>query len=50
MREEFRSLELEFGEFTAVLDEMTRNTYVLVIVHDPIVGELLRFLSNTWFG
>jgi Ras-related GTP-binding protein A/B len=38
VREEFNSLELEFDEFTAVLDEMTRNTYVLVIVHDPIVG------------
>jgi Ras-related GTP-binding protein A/B len=38
VREEFHSLELELDEFTAVLDEMTRNTYVLVVVHDPIVG------------
>lgn len=37
VREEFRSLEMELYDFTAVLDEMTRNTYVLVIVHDPTV-------------
>ncbi|EIM89808.1 uncharacterized protein STEHIDRAFT_153648 [Stereum hirsutum FP-91666 SS1] len=30
----FHSLEMELPEFTAVLDEMTKNTYVLVIVHD----------------
>ncbi|KJA27073.1 hypothetical protein HYPSUDRAFT_35617 [Hypholoma sublateritium FD-334 SS-4] len=34
-REEFRSLEMELYDFTAVLDEMTRNTYVMVVVHDP---------------
>jgi Ras-related GTP-binding protein A/B len=38
VREEFRSLEMELYDFTAVLDEMTRNTYVLVIVHDPTIG------------
>lgn len=38
LREEFHSLEMEFAEFTAVLDEMTKNTYVLVVVHDPVVG------------
>ncbi|KAH7921069.1 hypothetical protein BV22DRAFT_1039104 [Leucogyrophana mollusca] len=37
LREEFHSLELELAEFTAVLDEMTKNTYVLVVVHDPVV-------------
>lgn len=24
-------------DFTAVLDELTRNTYVMVIVHDPTI-------------
>lgn len=38
VREEFHSLEMELYEFTAVLDEMTKNTYVLVIVHDPTIG------------
>ncbi|KAJ3507501.1 hypothetical protein NLJ89_g6269 [Agrocybe chaxingu] len=37
IREEFRSLELELYDFTAVLDEMTRNTYVMIIVHDPTI-------------
>ncbi|GLB34757.1 putative gtr1/RagA G protein conserved region [Lyophyllum shimeji] len=37
VREEFHSLEMELYDFTAVLDEMTRNTYVLVIVHDPTI-------------
>ncbi|KAG7092927.1 hypothetical protein E1B28_009232 [Marasmius oreades] len=37
VREEFRSLEMELSEFTAVLDEMTRNTYVMVVVHDPTI-------------
>ncbi|KAG2147282.1 Gtr1/RagA G protein conserved region-domain-containing protein [Suillus cothurnatus] len=37
LREEFRSLEMELAEFTAVLDEMTKNTYVLVVVHDPVI-------------
>lgn len=41
LREEFRSLEMELAEFTAVLDEMTKNTYVLVVVHDPAIGQLL---------
>ncbi|VDB82685.1 unnamed protein product [Peniophora sp. CBMAI 1063] len=34
LREEFAGLELELPECTAVLAEMTRNTYVLVIAHD----------------
>lgn len=38
VREEFHSIEMELYDFTAVLDEMTRNTYVLVIVHDPTIG------------
>ncbi|TRM58584.1 Gtr1/RagA G protein conserved region-domain-containing protein [Schizophyllum amplum] len=33
VRSEFCALELDLAEFTAVLDEMTRNTYVLVICH-----------------
>ncbi|KAI0317574.1 Gtr1/RagA G protein conserved region-domain-containing protein [Amylostereum chailletii] len=37
LREEFHSLEMELPEFTAVLDEMTKNTYVLVVVHDPTI-------------
>ncbi|KIY67827.1 hypothetical protein CYLTODRAFT_375386 [Cylindrobasidium torrendii FP15055 ss-10] len=36
-REEFCALEVELPDFTAVLDEMTRNTYVLVVAHDPLV-------------
>lgn len=39
LREEFHSLEMELAEFTAVLDEMTKNTYVLVVVHNPVVGK-----------
>ncbi|KZS90038.1 hypothetical protein SISNIDRAFT_431597, partial [Sistotremastrum niveocremeum HHB9708] len=37
LREEFHSLELELPEFTAVLDELTKNTYILVVVHDPTI-------------
>ncbi|KAK7038143.1 ras-related GTP-binding protein A [Favolaschia claudopus] len=37
VREEFHSLEMELPEFSAVLDEMTKNTYVLIIVHDPTI-------------
>jgi len=36
-REEFHSVEMELAEFTAVLDELTRNTYVLIIVHNPTI-------------
>jgi Ras-related GTP-binding protein A/B len=43
VREEFHSLEMELHDFTAVLDEMTRNTYVLIIVHDPTIGACFRF-------
>lgn len=38
VREEFHCLEMELHDFTAVLDEMTRNTYVMIIVHDPTIG------------
>jgi len=38
VREEFHSLEMALPDFTAVLDEMTKNTYVMVIVHDPTIG------------
>lgn len=41
VRGEFHSLEMELWDFTAVLDEMTKNTYVLVVVHDPSIGQLL---------
>ncbi|KAJ8700512.1 GTP-binding protein gtr1 [Pleurotus ostreatus] len=37
VREEFHSLEMELPDFTAVLDEMTKNAYVLVIVHNPTI-------------
>ena len=46
LREEFHSLEMELAEFTAVLDEMTKNTYVLVVVHNPVVGK--RSLSESF--
>ena len=39
LREEFHSLEMELAEFTAVLEELTKNTYVLVVVHDPVIGK-----------
>jgi Ras-related GTP-binding protein A/B len=42
LREEFHSLEMELPEFTAVLDEMTKNTYVMVVVHDPTIGACIR--------
>lgn len=38
VREEFHSLEMELDEFTAVLDELTKNTYVLIVVHDSSIG------------
>jgi Ras-related GTP-binding protein A/B len=38
MHEKFHALEIELLEFTAVLDGVTRNTYILLIVHDPTVG------------
>ncbi|KAF8633852.1 hypothetical protein AX15_001223 [Amanita polypyramis BW_CC] len=37
VRGEFHTLEMELYDFSAVLDEMTRNTYVMVIVHDPTI-------------
>ena len=40
VREDFHLLEMELPDFTAVLDEVTRNTYVMVIVHDPTIGTL----------
>ncbi|KIY50771.1 hypothetical protein FISHEDRAFT_38097 [Fistulina hepatica ATCC 64428] len=33
IRSDFSSVEMELHNFTAVLDEMTRNTYVLVVCH-----------------
>ena len=54
-REEFHSLEIELSEFTAVLDELTRNTYVLIIVHNPTIGSSFPFpsvflWSSDWNG
>ena len=40
LREEFAGLEFELPECTAVLAEMTRNTYVLVIAHDRNIGTM----------
>lgn len=37
-REEFHSLEMELADFTAVMDELTKNTYVLIVVHDTTIG------------
>jgi Ras-related GTP-binding protein A/B len=39
VRADWRALVFEFPEFTAVLDELTKNMYVLVVVHDPTIGE-----------
>ncbi|KAI0782216.1 Gtr1/RagA G protein conserved region-domain-containing protein [Abortiporus biennis] len=36
-REEFYALEMELDDFTAVLDELTKNTYVLIVVHNPTI-------------
>ncbi len=38
VREEFHTLEVDLPDFSAVLDELTKNTYVLVILHDPTIG------------
>ncbi|EKM82497.1 hypothetical protein AGABI1DRAFT_111110 [Agaricus bisporus var. burnettii JB137-S8] len=37
VREEFHTFEVDLPDFSAVLDELTRNTYVLVILHDPTI-------------
>ena len=37
---------MELPEFTAVLDEMTKNTYVMVVVHDPTIGASLSGSLN----
>jgi Ras-related GTP-binding protein A/B len=36
-REEFHTLALEFEGFTIILDEMTKNTYVMVVIHNPVI-------------
>jgi Ras-related GTP-binding protein A/B len=49
LREEFHSLEMELPGFTAVLDELTRNTYIMVVVHDPAIGRCpwsMTFILN----
>jgi len=35
--EQFHSLEIRFSNFTAILELMTSNTYVVVVVADPDV-------------
>jgi Ras-related GTP-binding protein A/B len=47
VRAEFRALELEGAEFTAVLDELTKNMYVLVIAHDPTIGGIFPYQDNS---
>ncbi|CAL1705587.1 unnamed protein product [Somion occarium] len=42
VREDFHALEMELPEFTAVLDELTKNTYVLIVVHDPSIDRRLK--------
>ncbi|KAG8988473.1 GTP-binding protein gtr1 [Tulasnella sp. 427] len=37
LQEQFNSLEIRFPQFTAVLEILTSNTYVMVIVADPDV-------------
>ena len=39
IREDFHCLEMELPEYTAVLDELTKSTYVMVVVHDPTIGD-----------
>lgn len=48
IREDFHSLEMELPEYTAVLDELTKSTYVMVVVHDPTIGVYI-LLSLTTF-
>lgn len=31
---------MELADFTAVLDELTKNTYVLIVVHDTTIGRV----------
>lgn len=45
-REEFFCHEMEFPDFTLVLDELTRNTYIMVVVHDPTIGVLSCSIPN----
>lgn len=46
---------MEMYDFTAVLDELTKNTYVMIVVHDPTIRTLplfriLAFCSNLLFS
>jgi Ras-related GTP-binding protein A/B len=50
LREEPAALEMELPECTAVLAEMTRNTYVLVIAHDPTIGAYALLVARDIFG
>jgi Ras-related GTP-binding protein A/B len=38
LREDFHSMEIEMDGLTAVLDELTRTTYMMIILHDPSIG------------
>lgn len=49
VREEFHALEMELADFTAVLDELTRSTYVLIVVHNPTIG-MFQVLFRTVFA
>jgi len=37
LREDFHSMEIEMHGLTAVLDELTRTTYIMIIVHDTSI-------------
>lgn len=39
-------MEIELQGFTAVLDELTRTTYIMIIVHDTTIGGLRLFFSG----
>jgi Ras-related GTP-binding protein A/B len=50
MREEFHALEMELPESAAVLDGMTRNAYILLIVHDPTIGAVCLANAQCYYG
>lgn len=37
---------MELADFTAVLDELTKNTYVLIVVHDATIGERISRIHH----
>lgn len=44
MQEQFNSLEVQYPNYTAILDILTANTYVLIVVADPNVRKLAFML------